>query len=565
MAENLVYDIRPARAPILRGQVLRLVVRLLEKPWIAAILGPMLTRDLGVRELRAREFEAAPAFLPLHPQPDQSPGTATALEDVPPASHGPGFRFRTIRDFERVYRSGIVTPEMVADRVLTAMAASENAARPLRAFIASNREDVLSQARDSAWRYRQGRPRGPLDGVPIAIKDEIDMRPYPTTAGTRFLGSTPATQDATVVARLRAAGALLIGKTNMHEIGILPNGLNPHFGPVRNPYDLEHDSGGSSSGSAAAVAAGLCPAAVGADGGGSIRIPAAYCGLAGLKPTYGRVSESGAVPLCPSVAHLGPIAAGAEDAALVYAVIAGADAADPHTQHQPAVRIAQYEGGLEGVRIGVYRDWFSDAASDIVTACESMLGHFVGLGAEIVDVTIPDLRLTAVAHGLTIHAEMAANMDRYDAFKRQFGWTTRLMLANIRALRSSDYVQAQRMRAVAIRNFQSALAQCDVIATPTVPMTAPPVTNYGAKGSEANVVQTIEALRFVNPANMTGLPAITVPAGYGAGGLPVGLQLIARAWDEASLFRLAYAAEGGVERRKPGVYFDLLPEIDEIE
>ncbi len=139
------------------------------------------------------------------------------------------------------------------------------------------------------------------------------------------------------------------------------------------------------------------------------------------------------------------------------------------------------------------------------------------------------------------------------------------MLANIRALRSSDYVQAQRMRAVAIRNFQSVLPQCDVIATPTTPMTAPPVTKYGAKGCEANVRQTLEALRFVNPANMTGLPAISILAGYDGKGLPIGLQLIARAWDEASLFRLAWAAEGGVERRKPRVYFDLLPEIKDIE
>jgi Asp-tRNA(Asn)/Glu-tRNA(Gln) amidotransferase A subunit family amidase len=403
-----------------------------------------------------------------------------------------------------------------------------------------------------------------LDGVPVAIKDEIDMVPYPTTAGTRFLGRAAVQTDSTVVARLRSAGALLIGKTNMHEIGILPNGLNPHYGPVRNPYSPAHETGGSSSGSAAAVAAGLCAAAIGADGGGSIRIPAAYCGLVGLKPTFGRVSEFGAVPLARSVAHLGPIAATAEDAALVYAAIAGPDPKDPNTQLQPSVQTGRFDGSLKGVRIGIYQDWFCDAATDVVAACDQLLKQFVQLGAELVEVVIPDLRLIALAHGLTIHTEMAANMERYDREHcREFSLTTRLMLANVRAMPSGDYLQAQRIRTRAMGHFRTALTHSDVIATPTAPLTAPEISTHALLDTESNIGQVVETMRFTNPANLTGLPAISLPSGYGRSGLPVGLLLTGRPWDERTLFRLASAADTIVTRQRPPVYFDLLPEITE--
>jgi Asp-tRNA(Asn)/Glu-tRNA(Gln) amidotransferase A subunit family amidase len=486
-------------------------------------------------------------------------------EEVPGLSrYGPGFRFRSIRDYQRAYRIGIVTPEQVAERVLAAIAASETLPKPLRAFIACDHDNVFSQAREATGRYKEAQTLGPLDGVPIAVKDEVDMVPYPTTAGTQFLGTGAAQTDSTVVARLRSGGALLIGKTNMHEIGILPNGLNPHYGPVRNPYNPAHETGGSSSGSAAAVAAGLCPAAIGADGGGSIRVPAAFCGVVGLKPTFGRVSESGAVPLAWSVAHLGPIAATAEDAALLYAAISGPDPADPNTHAQPPVQIKKYDGSLKGVRIGIYSKWFSDADGDVVAACEQLLDNFVRLGAELVEVIIPHPRLIAIAHGLTIHTEMAVNMDRYDReHRREFGLTTRLMLAIVRTVRSSDYVQAQRIRTRAIAYFIAELTKADVIAMPATPITAPEILERALPHGEANVGQVMQVMQFVNSANLTGLPAISLPAGYDRRGLPLGLQLIARPWDEDMLFRLAYVADTIVQRRRPGVCFDLLPELGE--
>lgn len=310
MANDVVYDRSPVVAPRLTGMVLRVLVALLETPLTGALIKPVLIRILRVHRLREFNGGEPPTYLPLHHCRNESLTSSTRIEDVPPLNRrGPVFHYRNTRDFHKAYNNGLVTPEQVAERVLTAISDSNKPPNPMHLFIACNRDDVISQAREATRRYAENRTLGPLDGVPIAVKDEIGMVPYPTTAGTAFLNRQAARRDSTVVARLRREGALLIGKTNMHEIGILPDGVNPHYGAVRNPHNLNHESGGSSSGSATAVAAGLCPAAIGADGGGSIRIPSAFCGVVGLKPTYGRVSEIGAVALDWSVAHLGPIAA----------------------------------------------------------------------------------------------------------------------------------------------------------------------------------------------------------------------------------------------------------------
>jgi Asp-tRNA(Asn)/Glu-tRNA(Gln) amidotransferase A subunit family amidase len=227
--------------------------------------------------------------------------------------------------------------------------------------------------------------------------------PYPTTVGTRFLGGSPAREDATVVARLRAAGALLVGKTNMHEIGIGVTGLNPHSGATRNPHDPSHFSGGSSGGSAAAVAAGLCPVALGADGGGSIRIPSAFCGQVGLSPTYARVSSFGSAPLAWTVDHYGPIAGSALDAALAYAVLAGPDPRDPCTLRQPPVTLDTFDDvDLRGLILGVYRPWFEHASPAMVEGCSKLLKDLEQMGAEVREIEIPELDAARIAHLVTI-------------------------------------------------------------------------------------------------------------------------------------------------------------------
>lgn len=550
------YDNGQVRAPRLYGWSLRTFVGLLENPLTAILLTPALNRSLGLSRLRAATLDEEPTALPRHDYSGPRAG-----REVPPVPVIRRDGVRTIRDYAEAFARGAVTPEDVAARFLDAVAASDRNRPPLRAFVAYDRDNILVQARASTARHRSGKALGLLDGVPVAVKDEVDMQPYPTTVGTRFLGKAAASRDATVVRRLRDAGALLLGKTNMHEIGILPSGINPHWGAVRNPYNLACNSGGSSSGSAAAVAAGLCPVSVGADGGGSIRIPACFCGVVGLKPTYGRISEYGAAPLCWSVAHLGPIGATVDDVALLYAVMAGPDPTDTNTLGQPPVNFERFDGALHGIRLGIYRDWFNDADADVVRTCESALQALSRLGAEIVEVTIPDLHLTSIAFGLTILSEMAASMSVHEAqHSRDFGWTTRQMLAIVRNSRPSDYVIAQRVRTRALRNFLNALEKVSAIVTPATAVTAPTIQEGTLPDGASDVEQTMRIMRFAPVANFTGLPAISVPAGYDQSGLPIGLQFIGRPWEEGLLLRLAYAAETLVERKVPSMYSDLLPE-----
>ena len=398
-----------------------------------------------------------------------------------------------------------------------------------------------------------------LDGVPVAVKDEVDMQPYPTTAGTTFMGNAPVAEDSTVVARLRAAGALLIGKANMHEIGINPNGCNAHYGPARNPFNTAYDTGGSSSGPSAAVAAGFCPVAIGADGGGSIRIPAALCGLVGLKPTFGRVSEKGAAPLCWSVGHLGPIGVSVEDVALAYGLIAGPDRRDPNSLHQPAVTLAGWNNtDLTGLTFGVYWPWFRHATPEIVSCCEAMLDQLVKAGAKIREIEVPELDAQRIAHVITILSEMAASMENYKDHYSEFAPSVRVTLAAGKAFTSRDYVQAQRMRTRAMALFNKLYETVDAIISPATAMTAPriPITNPSDSWSDMSV--DTETMRFIVPGNLAGLPAISFPAGYDKLGLPINMQAMGRPWQEDILLRIAYAAEQVMERRLPQVFYPIL-------
>jgi Asp-tRNA(Asn)/Glu-tRNA(Gln) amidotransferase A subunit family amidase len=399
-----------------------------------------------------------------------------------------------------------------------------------------------------------------FDGVPVAVKDEVDMVPYPTTVGTAFLGKTPASADSTVVARMRQAGALLIGKANMHEIGINVTGFNPHHGTTRNPYNPNHYTGGSSSGPGTAVAAGLCPVAIGADGGGSIRIPASFCGVVGLKSTYGRVSEFGAAPLAWSVAHLGPLAATATDAALAWGIIAGPDPKDPVSLHQPQPTLAGWDQlDLSDITMGVFWPWFEHATEDMVTGCRKMLEYFQSRGAKLVDVDIPGLEAGRVAHLITIAGEMTQALEQYHAeFGKAYGLDVRTNLALARAFTARDYIKAQRMRTRLMDNFDQVLQKVDVIITPATALVAPPIGAKTLPDGDSDLTTLGEIMRYAQPANLTGLPAIAFPVGYNAAGLPIGMQVMGRAWEEQTLLRMALAAEQIVERQRPTWFYDIL-------
>jgi Asp-tRNA(Asn)/Glu-tRNA(Gln) amidotransferase A subunit family amidase len=564
----VTYDLKSVSLPKLGSAGLRALVALIEAPGLGRLVLEKLRTDAGMNRLRDLDIAEPPTFVPSHPSDDPGippldPFSASdgPYSDMPaPPPEPRGFHFPSVDDYSRAFRTGRATPESVAHAFLTRHRASNAGAAPLRAFIAVREDDVAAQAAASAARWKAGKPIGPWDGVPVAIKDEFEVAGYPLTLGTRILGGVASRRDATIVARLRAAGALIVGKSNMHEIGINITGLNPHYGTTRNPYDDGCHTGGSSSGSATAVASGLVPVAIGADGGGSIRIPSSFCGLVGIKPTFGRVSESGAAPLVWSVAFAGPIAAHVKDCAAAYALIAGEDGADPHSRGHPSVSVdVAVPRSLRGLRIGVFREWFRHAMPDVVARNEEMLDHFASKGAELVDVKIPELDLQRVAHVAAIFGEMAAAMAPvFPSRKSEFSLDARVNLASARSFTAAELVTAARMRTRAMTHWRAVLRDVHVVATPATACVAPRISPASVPKGGTDLSMTFEAMRFVFPSNLTGHPAISFPAGYDSAGMPAGMQVIGRPWSERLLFRIASMAELWLERRKPKRWYSPL-------
>ncbi|MFW6293341.1 MAG: amidase [Spirochaetota bacterium] len=562
------YDLESISLPVLTGAPLRAFANILESPATRGLLLGSLLKSGGITRLRALPQSAAPLYYPLDDEPSGTTGSRPRRKNDGPsprelracvAGSGPDAAFASVGDYVKAYASGSTTPSEVAERFLEALEAESREEKPIRAFIAVDPAELRRLAGASTARHHSRRAIGPLDGVPIAIKDEVDMTPYPTTVGTTFLGAHPATTDATTVARLRAAGALLLGKANMHEIGINPTGHNIHYGHARNPYNRDHDTGGSSSGPAAATAAGLCPVSLGADGGGSIRVPAAHCGLVGLKATFGRISRLGSAPINWTVGHLGPIGAHTRDVALAYATLAGTDPADPHTLRQPPVTIEGWNrGDLKGVTLGVFAPWFHHADAEVVAACESRLERLVDSGAEVHEVDIPDLDALRIAHAVTILSEMTSAMSAYPQARRSFAPATRISLALARSFTSDDYVRAQRVRAEAMERFRGIFESVDALITPTSAITAPAIPRNGVPSGVSDLGTVIETIRFAVPANMLGHPAISFPAGYTSTGLPIGMQAMGAHWSEHLLLRISNVAEQIVTRIAPEVRYRLL-------
>lgn len=561
------YDLKSLKVPKLSGNALKAMVNLVENGYSRRLLEFPVLKEAGLDRLRKLNIHEAPCYVPKHPlspapAPDKARESLTLFqrEDFP-AQTTPNFQFVSAQNFVRAYRSGQLTPTQVAERVIDAIRATNSGDQALRAIISWNEQDIRAQARASEERYKAGKALGPLDGVPVAIKDELDQVPFASTAGTRIYGQDhSAPQDATVVARLRTAGAMLIGKTNMHELGFGVTGGNPHYGVCRNPYNPAFHTGGSSSGSAAAVASGLCPLALGVDGGGSIRIPAALCGLVGLKPTWSRVSTFGDIPFYWTLAHVGPIGATVDDVALAYSLIAGPDPLDPWTQEQPPVHLERYlDSQLKDIRLGVYTPWFSHGNRIVVQNCQLALEILKRLGASVQEITIDQLDAQRVAHAAVIATEILTSVDNeYREDKTRFGLDIRLHLGLAQAFTGRDYVKAQRVRAMAIAQIRQVFEKVDIIVTPTTAISAPPINEKALPAGEANVNVLDELMRYVTIGNMTGCPALTLPVGYTDEGLPIGLQLIGRPWEEHLLLRVARSLEARIERQKPLIYHALI-------
>jgi Asp-tRNA(Asn)/Glu-tRNA(Gln) amidotransferase A subunit family amidase len=458
------------------------------------------------------------------------------------------FHFRSAGDLGLAYRERRATPSEVASRALDAAAALDRRTPPLRTFLALDEADVRAQAERSSARWAAGVPLGPLDGVPVAVKDEFDVIGYPTTCGTSFLGRVAATRDALVVSRLREAGAVLFGKTNMHELGMAPSGLNPHHGTARNPYDPGRDTGGSSSGSAAAVASGVVPIALGNDGGGSLRVPASHCGVASIKGTFGRVPTDGVSVLCWSLEHSGPIGATVDDVVAAFRVITGEEMILPEVggDHRPLV-------------IGFCPAWWAMATPEVARIAQRAVDALVAEGATLRDVSLPHLHLTLPVGFAVFGVEGAASVAPHLDAGKPMSPSVRLSFDLARGIPATTFVQAQRARALIVRDFDAALEDVDVLITPTTAMTAPRYRDAAFASGEVDDATMSAMVAFTMPLNLTGLPAAQVPCGHDEEGMPVGLQVIARRGADALALAVAAEVERSAERRKPAVWTDLLP------
>ncbi|MCJ2097556.1 amidase [Methylobacterium sp. E-046] len=385
-------------------------------------------------------------------------------------------------------------------------------------------------------------PRGPLHGIPIAIKDNYTTADLPTRAGTSVDALTFPREDSHCVARLRAAGAVILGKLRMHEFAW--GMVSP---PTRNPWDLARVPGGSSGGSGAAVAARLCPAALGSDTGGSIRIPAALCGVVGLKPTFGRIGRSGIVPHSWSLDHAGPLTLTVADAALLLEALAGPDPGDPAAHAAPVAAVAAgLDRPIRGFRVAVIRDHFFDGLDGAVgAAVEAAIGFFAGQGCTVRDVAVPSLRYGLGAIYAIELASSAAYHDRSVAAGHTAGFAedVRDLVEMGRLVTGPDYLRAEQVRALIMAEMAAILSEADVIVGPASPLTAwrTEEASVALAGRSESVLAA--SWRLTYPFNLTGLPAIALPCGFDGRGLPIGLQIAARPFGEAVMLRMAHQYE----------------------
>lgn len=464
-----------------------------------------------------------------------------------------------MKDNDLTNLSALDVAKMVRQKKVTAVEVTraaleriERLNRTLRAFITVTAEQAWREAAQVDKDVRAGKDK-PLAGVPLAVKDLYATQGVRTTAGSKLLADNVPDHDATAVARLRQAGAVLVGKLNMHEFAFGFTNVNPHYGNCLNPWDTTRIPGGSSGGSGAALAASLCLASLGSDTGGSIRLPAALCGVVGLKPTYGRVSRFGALPLSWTMDHVGPMTKRVEDAALMLRVIAGHDAKDDTSSKEPVPDyVAALKKNIKGVRLGVPHGYFVEPMEDEVSAAFDDAIHLLErMGARLTEVTLPHLDVVLGAHRAIIFSEASTYHEKWIRTRAdEYGDDIRPLLQAGMFFTATQYLSAQQARRRIIAEWSEIWRNIDCLITPTVPI---PATKIGAMtatlgGAERPLVRVY--LDPLLPFNLTGQPALSVPGGFTKNGLPLGLQLVGRPFEEALLLRVAHAYETQTEWHK---------------
>jgi aspartyl-tRNA(Asn)/glutamyl-tRNA(Gln) amidotransferase subunit A len=435
--------------------------------------------------------------------------------------------------------SPVEATKAVVDRI-------EKYDRQLNSFITLLSDGALAQARAAEQEIHDGHYRGPLHGIPIAVKDLYYTKGIRTTAGSKILSDFIPAYDATVIARLREAGAILIGKLNMHEFARGATNASSLIGACNNPWDTLRVPGGSSGGSGAAVAAGLCYGSLGSDTGGSIRIPAAFCGIVGLKPTYGRVSRYGVFPLSWSLDHVGPMTRTVTDAALMLQVIAGHDRYDPTTRTAVVPDYsAALTGDIEGARLGIPQEfYFEQLDAEVGESVRAAIQTLERAGAHVEEVSLPLSKYAAAAGRIISLTESAEIHEKFLRTRcADYSPDVRAGFLAGQLILGKHYMKAQRLRSLIRQEIAAALRRVDALVTPTVPIPAPRIGHATVEIGQETIDIMSALSRLTRPANLAGFPAISVPCGFTQGGLPVGLQLTGRPFAEATILQLAYAYE----------------------
>ncbi|HKM99110.1 MAG TPA: amidase [Candidatus Binataceae bacterium] len=416
----------------------------------------------------------------------------------------------------------------------------------IRAYITVTADLARKAARKAEHEIVAGKWRGPFHGVPIALKDLCYTRGIVTTGGSKILADFKPGHDCTVWARLSRAGAILLGKLNLHEFAYGITSSNPHWGFVRNPYALDRIPGGSSGGSAAAIVARSAAATIGTDTGGSIRIPAALCGCVGLKPTWSRVSRHGVLPLAYTMDHVGPITRTVRDAALMLNVIAGHDRNDSTSSRE---RVADYtqqlDAGVGGLKLGIVRELMDGLSAEVQRSFEGAVAQLRALGATLDEVTIPSLPLSGIINGIVTWAEATEIHQEWMATRPQdYGDDVRRLLEVGMMIPAGAYVRAQRARARVLAQAMEALASHDVLIAPGTAIPAPKIGDSRRLDSDSGSVDVLTGiLRFTQPFDVTGQPAIAIPTGLSSDGLPLAMQIAGRPFAEATVLQVASAYE----------------------
>jgi aspartyl-tRNA(Asn)/glutamyl-tRNA(Gln) amidotransferase subunit A len=510
-------------------------------------LAQLLRNDLGIERARALGPEAR-AGLPLTTAPVCARHDHARPSERLGAPQQAGLP-RSAAALQAAYRRGSHDPVQVTERALSAARSLANQSPTLGPLSAYDDERAHAAALASRERLKAGRGLGLLDGVPIAIKEEVNQRGLRARLGTSFIAHDANAEDACAVARLRAAGAIIIGQTPMTEFGLSPLGANQHRRMPRNPHDASRLAGGSSTGSAVAVATGVTPVSLGCDGGGSIRIPAALCGIFGLKPTFGRIPAAGmGMQGATSVVHVGPLATSTSELASFVELASGADASDPISELAPPLAAGELTSalgrGVRGLRIGIDEAEWAAAESELTGPCREALHQLEKAGAELVPLRIPSATHAAAIGYLTIGIEAFAAMSELRRHHMDaMGLDVQLFLSGIETFRADDYVDGQRLRQGLRRDVAEALRQVDLLALPSTARTAPRVSDDELRNGFVDPPLLDGMCRFAFLANLTGLPAISIPVGSDPDGMPVGLQLIGDAWDEACVLQAAATLE----------------------